>query len=88
MNAAAIEIFLARLYTDEALRAAFLAQPDRVAREAGLDEATSAAVQAIDREGLVLAARSYASKQAAHSGNQTRVGLIGRVRAGWPLRHR
>jgi hypothetical protein len=88
MNAAAIEIFLARLYTDDALRAAFLAQPDRVAREAGLDDATCAAVRAIDREDLVLAAGSYASKRAAHSGKRVRSGLIGRLQSWWLLRHR
>lgn len=86
MNTAALEAFLARLYTDDALRVAFLAQPQRVAQDAGLDAATQAAALAIDREGLVLAARSYASKRAAHAGKRLRSGLVGRMQAWWPLR--
>ena len=86
MNAAALEAFLARLYTDDALRNAFLAEPGPVLQAAGLDEATQAALRAIDRDGLVLAARSYASKRAAHTGKGAPAGLAGRLRAGWPLR--
>ena len=86
MNAAALEAFLARLYTDDALRNAVLSEPGPVLQAAGLDEATQAALRAIDRDGLVLAARSYASKRAAHAGKGAPAGLAGRLRAGWPLR--
>jgi hypothetical protein len=81
VNAAALERFLARLYTDDALRRAFLAQPDAVARAAGLDEATAQQLMQIDREGLALAADSYARKRAAHAGKHRRAGLWSRVRA-------
>ena len=86
MNAAALEAFLARLYTDDALRAAFLAAPEGVVQAAGLDAPTQAAALAIDRDGLVLAAHSYASKRAAHAGQRAPLGLAGRLRAAWPLR--
>lgn len=86
MSAAALEAFLARLYTDDGLRAAFLDEPDRVVHQAGLDGAARAAALAIDREGLVLAARSFASKRAAHAGKRPRSGWVGRVQAWWPLR--
>lgn len=86
MNASALEAFLARLYTDDALRAAFLEQPGRVLQQAGLDAATQDALLAIDRDGLKLAARSYASKRAAHAGKRMRSGLMGRVQAWWPRR--
>ncbi len=66
MNASALEAFLARLYTDDALRQAFVDAPDRVARAAGLDEATRDCVLRIDRDGLTLAAYSFACKRAAH----------------------
>ncbi len=62
-----IEALLARLYTDAVLRAEFLADPAGVARRAGLDAHGVAAMEAIDRVGLELAAHSYARKRAAHS---------------------
>jgi hypothetical protein len=61
---AAIESLLARLYTDAALRAEFLADPRTVAQRAGLDAGGVAAMEAIDRVGLELAAESYARKRA------------------------
>ena len=84
MNAAAMEAFLARLYTDDALRGAFLATPAAVARRAGLDEETVHALVLIDRDGLRLAADSYASKRAAHArergGKRGPAGLLQRLR--------
>lgn len=65
MSDAAVQAFLARLYVDDALRARFLADPSAEARRAGLDDAETAALAAIDREGLALAARSYAAKREA-----------------------
>jgi hypothetical protein len=57
------EALLARLFTDDAFRATFLASPEIVGREFGLDEATLASFAALDRVGLELAARSYAHKR-------------------------
>ena len=67
MNCAALEVLLARLYTDDKLRRAFIEQPERVAREAGLDEATARQIANIDFEGLTLATDGFARKRAAHA---------------------
>jgi hypothetical protein len=66
MNSAALEAFLARLYTDAVLRARFLAAPALEARRAGLDEHAAAALEHIDKAGLCMAAASYARKRAQH----------------------
>ena len=66
MSAARVEAFLARLYSDAELRTRFLADPEREARSFGLAEDEAAAFLAIDRTGLVLAARSFARKRATH----------------------
>lgn len=63
MSSPALEVLLARLYVEPWLREAFLSDPERVAREAGLDSAACAALRRIDREGLKLAADSYARKR-------------------------
>jgi uncharacterized protein (UPF0276 family) len=57
------ESFLARLYTDHALRAGFLSYPVAVARAAGFDQRATAALAAIDREGLILMSDSLSAKQ-------------------------
>ena len=67
MTMIAVEAFLARLYADEALRAAFLADPVGVARRAGVDEENAHRLEHIDREGLELAAESYSRKRAARA---------------------
>lgn len=67
MSAVALEAFLARLYTDAALRARFLAAPLDEARAAGLCEADSCALAAIDRAGLEMAAASFAHKRAGRT---------------------
>jgi len=59
-----LEALLARLYTDAALRRAFEADPLALARAHGLDEADAQALARIDREGLMLAARSFEAKRA------------------------
>ena len=59
----ALEAFLARLYVDDAFRAAFLADPGAAAKNGGLTAAEAAALEAIDREGLALAAESFAHKR-------------------------
>jgi len=67
MSAASLETFLARLYTDERLRQAFLANPDEATIEQGLDESEVEALKHIDRAGLEFAARSFAHKRAGHA---------------------
>ena len=61
------EAFLARLYVDAELRARFLADPVGEALRAGLDRATAERLEAIDREGLELAAESVAAKKKART---------------------
>jgi len=65
MSSPALEAFLARLYTDEAALAAFLGAPDEAMRRAGLDAAALAALRALDRDSLVMAASSFRAKRAA-----------------------
>lgn len=66
MSSAQLETFLARLYTDDALRRRFLAAPYDEARSAGLSDTDALALTAIDRAGLDMAATSFARKRAAH----------------------
>jgi len=68
VNTAAMEAFLARLYTDAALRDSFITAPAEAAHRAGLDEEAVQALVLIDRGGLLLAADSYASKRASRVG--------------------
>ena len=70
MSAAAVELLLARLYTDAAFRRRFLSAPEQTARQAGLDDVEAQALAAIDRAGLELAAQSYGHKRAAHAGRR------------------
>jgi len=58
-----VEAFLARLYVDERLRARFLDDPVREAMEFGLDAETARRLLTIDRDGLELAAESFARKR-------------------------
>lgn len=62
----AFEAYLAKIYTDEAERAAFLADPRGRAAAARLSPAEVDALAAIDRDGLVLAAASFERKTDAH----------------------
>lgn len=66
MSAQSVEGFLARLYTDRALRDRFFHDPVAVATQAGLDGGEAAAVANLDRVGLELAADSYERKRSAH----------------------
>lgn len=63
MSSPAFEGFLARLYVDAAFRARFLRDPEGTARDAGLGAADRAALKAIDRVGLEMAAKSYELKR-------------------------
>ncbi|MEN9627254.1 MAG: hypothetical protein RJA10_481 [Pseudomonadota bacterium] len=83
MNAAAIERFLARLYTDEALRQAFVERPDEVMQAAGLDEPTQRALRVIDRPGLLLASHSLSAKRHAHPRSPARRQGAARAGAWW-----
>jgi hypothetical protein len=58
------ESLLARLYTDDAALSAFLRSPGEAARAFGLDAGEVAALAAVDRDGLVMAAASYRAKRA------------------------
>lgn len=62
------EALLARIYVDADTRSRFLADPRRVAAEAGLGGAEARALEAIDRVGLELAAESFARKRARRPG--------------------
>ena len=66
MNTAALEAFLARLYTDDALRERFLADPQAEAQRAGLSPAECEALTHIDRVGLELNVRSLIRKRERH----------------------
>jgi hypothetical protein len=63
MNEPPLESFLARLYTDPAMRARFLADPSSEAEQAGLSLTHRAAVLKIDPIELRLATRSFAHKR-------------------------
>lgn len=71
MSSPALETYLARLYTDDALRTAFLLEPRAQALLHGLSQQEAEAMAAMDRVGLQMAAASYRSKRAgrtAHGG--------------------
>jgi hypothetical protein len=69
MSSAALETYLARLYTDDALRAAFLLAPRAQALLHGLSQQEAEAMAAMDRVGLQMAAASYRAKRAGRSGH-------------------
>jgi hypothetical protein len=66
MSSPALETFLARLYTDIALRERFLADPRLEAQRAGLNTIEVTALANIDTVGLCMAANSYARKRTQH----------------------
>jgi hypothetical protein len=66
MSSPALEAFLARLYADESALAGFLADPSAILVGSQLDPAEQAALAAIDRNGLIMAARSFRAKRAGH----------------------
>lgn len=63
MSSPRFEAFLARLYSDPEFLSHFMRAPAEVSREAGLDLREQAAAAAIDRAGLLMAARSYELKR-------------------------
>ena len=68
MSSPALETYLARLYTDDALRAAFLLDPRAQALLHGLSSEEAEAMAAMDRIGLQMAAASYRAKRAGRGG--------------------
>ena len=67
MSSPALETYLARLYTDDALRHAFLLAPRAQALLHGLSAREADAMAAIDRVGLQMAAASYRAKRAGRA---------------------
>ena len=63
MSSPALEAFLARLYADAAALERFLADSPAALTDADLAPDDRAALLAIDRSGLVMAARSYRAKR-------------------------
>jgi hypothetical protein len=66
MSSPALETLLARLYTDDALRDAFLREPRAQALLQGLSPQEADAMASMDRVGLQMAAASYRAKRSAH----------------------
>ncbi len=66
MSASTVETFLARLYTEAALRERFIANKRGEALGAGLSDDDAEALVAIDVAGLRMAAASYARKREGH----------------------
>jgi len=62
------EQFLAALYTDDAFRARFIADPRATALAVGLTEEDARELARIDMESLRLAARSFEKKRRAIKG--------------------
>jgi hypothetical protein len=60
-----VELLMARLLTDRALRERFLADPSTVTRDAGLSPAEAEAIAKIPAADLLRAARSYGLKRDA-----------------------
>jgi hypothetical protein len=63
MSAPVVEAFLARLYTESALRREFVESPVAVSLRAGLTEEEAVEMAAIDMRALEIAADSYAHKR-------------------------
>jgi hypothetical protein len=66
MSSPQFETFLARLYSDREFLEHFMRSPEGAARDARLDHREQQAALAIDRAGLLMAARSYELKRQAH----------------------
>ena len=65
-DGAALEAYLAKLYTDARAREVFLANPRAAARSHGVSESDAQALGKIDKTGLLMAADSYAHKREQH----------------------
>ena len=89
MSSQTLETLIARLLVDAGFRAEFLDDPRPILEALDLDAAERAALLAIDRPGLSLAARSIAAKQARRRRSWLERALA-RVRGGrpWSIRER
>jgi hypothetical protein len=72
MIAARLEAFLAKIYVEEDSRERFLVDPRGEAAKAGLNEREIAALEKIDRAGLILTARSLRKKRRRLFGKKTK----------------
>ncbi|MGK5032415.1 hypothetical protein [Janthinobacterium sp. MDT1-19] len=72
MSSAALETYLARLYTDDVLRDAFLLEPRAQALLHGLSPQEAEAMAAMERIGLQMAAASYRAKRAGRAEHAAR----------------
>lgn len=63
MSSQQFEAFLARLYSEREFLDEFMRAPERAVCEMGLDAHEQQAALAIDRAGLLMAARSYELKR-------------------------
>jgi hypothetical protein len=63
MSLQAIEILLARLYTDDRFRREFIADPRGTSIREGLTDADAASIASMEVSGIELAAESYARKR-------------------------
>jgi hypothetical protein len=70
MNTAAVEQFLARLYTDADALQRFLQAPQEEAGRAGLGSEECAALARADMTGLQMAAASFAGKRQGRDGKR------------------
>ena len=75
MSSPRFEAFLARLYAEREFLDEFMRAPERATREMGLDAREQQAALAIDRAGLLMAARSYELKREGRRVKKGRVGL-------------
>lgn len=73
-----LQACLAVLYTDATARERFLSDPEQAAQNYALSETDRAALLAMDRAGLVLAARSFAKKRAHAEARKAPVAAKGR----------
>jgi hypothetical protein len=83
MSAQALELALARLYTDAILRGEFLREPESALAQFDLTAAERESLLQMDRAGLVLAARSYGSKRERHVRRSSRWQQVGSKLKDW-----
>ena len=76
MNSEKIEIFLARLYTDQKLLQSFLENPAQTLNNQDLGEEEKAAMQNIDRDGLQMASNSYKNKRKKRQSLKTKSNFL------------
>ena len=73
MSSQRFEAFLARLYSERQFLDEFMQAPERATREMGLDTRERQAALAIDRAGLLMAARSYELKREARRAKHSNI---------------